>query len=99
MRFVIVAALIVFATVARAEKVRIPWKGDYAHNFDDHYSPQNKYKSGHSRFFNNGAPEENGKIQKDGALEAELIKPKDAADVAPYVILMHGCSGLTAPVA
>src|SRR6266853_158732 len=99
MRLVIIAALIVFATAARAEKIRIPWKGDYAHNFDDHYSPQNKYKYGLSKFFNNGAPEEKGKIQKDGELEAELIKPKGAADAAPYVILMHGCSGLTPVVA
>jgi hypothetical protein len=99
MRHLVVAALLVFATAAQAEKVRIPWKGDYAYNFDDHYSPQNKYKSGLSKFFNNGSPEEGGKIQKDGLLEAELIKPKGGADAAPYVILMHGCSGLTPPVA
>jgi dienelactone hydrolase len=99
MRILIAAALVVSATAVQAEKVRIPWKGDYAHNFDDHYSPQNKYKSGLSKFFNNGAPEESGKIQREGVLEAELIKPNDAAGMVPYVILMHGCSGLTPPVA
>jgi dienelactone hydrolase len=98
MRGLIIAVLLVFATAAQAEKVKIPWKGDYAHNFDDHYSPQNKYKSGLSKFFNNGSPAESGKIQKDGVLEAELITPKGGAD-APYVILMHGCSGLTPLVA
>jgi dienelactone hydrolase len=96
----ITVALVVFATAtARAEMVKIPWKGDYAHNFDDHYSPQNKYKSGLSKFFNNGSPEESGKIQRDGVLDAELLKPKGTAATVPYVILMHGCSGLTPPVA
>ena len=99
MRYFVIVALLVFATAARAEKVKIPWKGDYAHNFDDHYTPQNKYKSGLSKFFNNGAPEEGGKIQQDGVLEAELMRPKAGADAVPYVILMHGCSGLTPPVA
>jgi len=98
-RYFVIVALLVFATAARAEKVKIPWKGDYAHNFDDHYTPQNKYKSGLSKFFNNGAPEEGGKIQQDGVLEAELMRPKAGADAVPYVILMHGCSGLTPPVA
>lgn len=100
-RFFIAAVLVVFAAAAeRAEMVKIPWKGDYAHNFDDHYSPQNKYKSGLSKFFNNGTPEENGKIQREGVLEAELLKPKaGSAGTASYVILMHGCSGLTPPVA
>jgi dienelactone hydrolase len=99
MRYFVLAALMVFATMARAETVRIPWKGDYSHNYDDHYSPQNRYKSGQSKFFNNGAPEERGKIQKEGDLEAELIKPKGGASQVPYVILMHGCSGLTPLVA
>jgi dienelactone hydrolase len=100
MRCLIVAALLLFAAVAHAEKVGIPWKGDYAHNSDDHYSPENKYKSGLSKFFNNGSPEEGGKIQKDGNLDAELLKPKSGGDApVPYVILMHGCSGLSPPVA
>ena len=79
MRYLIVSALILLATPVHAEKVRIQWKGDYAHNSDDHYSPQNKYKSGLSKFFNNGSPEESGKIQKEGVLEAELLKPKGGA--------------------
>ncbi len=99
MRNLVAAVLILFATAAHAKKVKIPWKGDYEHNFDDHYSAQNKHKSGLSKFFNNGSPEEGGKIQKEGALEAELIKPKGDAAAVPYVILMHGCSGLTPLVA
>jgi dienelactone hydrolase len=99
MRNLVAAALILLAPAAHADTVKIPWKGDYAHNFDDHYSEQNKYKSGLSKFFNNGSPEERGKIQKEGVLEAELIKPKGGSDAVPYVILMHGCSGLTPLVA
>ena len=98
-RRLVVIALLLFATTAGAETVRIPWKGDYSHNSGDHYSPENKYKSGLSKFFNNGAPEERGRIQKEGALEAELIKPKGDGSQPPYVILMHGCSGLTPLVA
>lgn len=88
-----------FAAAASAETAKIPWKGDYSHNSDDHYSAQNKYKSGLSTFFNNGTPEERGKILKEGSLDAELIKPKGGGSQAPYVILMHGCSGLTPLVA
>ena len=99
MRRLVVIALLLFATTASAETVKIPWKGDYSHNSDGHYSPENKYKSGLSKFFNNGAPEERGKIQKEGALEAELIRPTGGGSQSPYVILMHGCSGLTPLVA
>jgi dienelactone hydrolase len=88
-----------FATMARAELVKIPWKGDYPHNSDDHYSSENKYKSGLSKFFNNGAPEERGKIQKEGTLLAEVIKPKGGDGQTPYMILMRGCSGLSPLVA
>ncbi|MBN8987097.1 MAG: prolyl oligopeptidase family serine peptidase [Rhizobiales bacterium] len=99
MRFVlVVAALILFAAAAKAEKVKIPWKGDYAHNSEDNYSPENKYKSGRSKSFSNGAPEEGGRIQRDGFLEAELMKPRGVSGAVPYVILMHGCSGLSPPV-
>jgi dienelactone hydrolase len=98
-RCLVVIALMLFATMARAEMVKIPWKGDYSHNSDDHYSPENKYKSGLSKFFNNGAPEERDKIQKEGALLAEVIKPTGGDGQAPYMILMHGCSGLSPLVA
>ncbi|MEH2476840.1 dienelactone hydrolase [Nitrobacteraceae bacterium AZCC 2146] len=79
--------------------MKIKWNGDYSHNFADHYSPENKYKSGLSQFFQNGSPEERGRIQKDGYLLAELILPKGTSGPLPFVILMHGCSGLTPLVA
>jgi poly(3-hydroxybutyrate) depolymerase len=50
MRNLVAAVLILFATAADAEKVKIPWKGDYAHNFDDHKlaKPDDVYVMGRS---------------------------------------------------
>jgi dienelactone hydrolase len=91
-------ALTLLTTAASAEQVRIKWIGDYSHNSDAVYSPENKYRSGLSKNFLNGAPEEGGKVQRDGVLNAELLKPKGSSGPLPFIILMHGCSGLTRPV-
>lgn len=91
--------LLLASSTASAEQIRIPWKGDYAHNADATYSADNKYRSGLSKNFLNGAPEENGKIQKDGYLLVEVRKPKRKDDPLPFVVLMHGCTGLTPLVA
>ncbi|MGE0289967.1 MAG: dienelactone hydrolase family protein [Bradyrhizobium sp.] len=90
---------LVYATTASAEMVKIPWKGDYAHNQDSVYSPENKYASGRSKNFLNGAPEEYGKVQKDGEIKAEIVKPSGSTGPVPFIILMHGCTGLSKPVA
>ncbi len=80
---------------ANAEKIRIPWKGDYAHNSETVWSPENRYhKSGLTKNFMNGAPEEHSKVQRDSVLEAELLLPHVEQRV-PFVILLHGCSGAT----
>lgn len=91
--------LMLYATTASAEMVKIPWKGNYAHNQDSIYSPENKYASGRSKNFLNGAPEEHGKVQKDGELRAEIIKPNGSTGPVPFIILLHGCTGLSKPVA
>jgi dienelactone hydrolase len=90
--------LVIFVVLAflpaQAETVKIPWKGDYGHNGETIWSPENKYhKSGFTRNFMNGAPEEHLKVQREGFLQAELHMPKLEGPV-PFVILMHGCSGL-----
>ncbi len=78
-------------------RVKIPWKGDYPHNGETVWSPENRnHKSGLTRNFMNGAPEEHGKIQRDGILEAELLLPRMRPPV-PTVILMHGCTGAADP--
>jgi dienelactone hydrolase len=91
--------LIIFAGLlivpVQAETVKIPWKGDYAHNYEEIYSPNNLYLPGSSKNFQNGAPEEHGQIKKDGYLLAEIITPKNITGPVPFIILMHGCSGLT----
>ncbi len=75
--------------------VKIPWKSDYVHNYDAVYTAENRYRSGLSKNFLNGAPDEGGKVNKDGMLNAEIIRPKGSAGPVPFIILMHGCTGLT----
>ncbi|MEH2536628.1 dienelactone hydrolase family protein [Bradyrhizobium sp. AZCC 1699] len=91
--------LTLISTAASAEMVKIPWKGDYAHNYDVVYTPDNKHRSGLSKNLLNGAPDEGGKVQKDGVLSAEIIKPKGSTGQVPFIILMHGCTGLSKAVA
>src|SRR4051812_35291196 len=95
-RFVVLTLTLVCTyTTASAKTIKIPRKGDYAHNFDAVYSAENKYRSGMSKNFLNGAPEEGGKIQRDGQLVAEIMKPKGSTGPLPFVLLMHGCTGWT----
>lgn len=82
---------------ARAETVKIPWNGDYAHNGETVWSPESKFhKSGLTKNFTNGAPEEHGKVQRDGFLLAEIFLPKIEGPV-PFMIIMHGCTGTKDP--
>lgn len=81
--------------VAEAEAVRIKWKAG-----DAHLSRQAwvKYGSveinGWSERFMDGTVEEKGKIATEGYLEADIRRPKNSLGPIPFVILMHGCSGL-----
>lgn len=52
------------------------------------------YVSGWSKNFMDGTVEERGKTVSDGHLSAEIIRPKEAKGPIPYVVLMHGCSGM-----
>jgi len=45
--------------------------------------------------FQNGAPEEHGKISDNGFLKAELFLPRGKGPF-PVVVLMHGCGGMDA---
>jgi dienelactone hydrolase len=97
MRKVFVAIFALLASAAHAETVKIPWKGDYAHNGETVWSAENKYhKSGLTKNFMNGAPEENGVVQRDGILLGDLRLPQ-LDRPRPFVILMHGCSGANDP--
>jgi dienelactone hydrolase len=97
MRTLMITFLLLLFSHAHAETVKIPWKGDYLHNGETVWSPENKYhKSGLTKNFLNGAPEERGTVRRDGFLQAEVYLPK-LDGPAPFVILMHGCSGMTDP--
>jgi hypothetical protein len=97
MRTLLALLLVVMVSPANAEQVtvKIPWKGGYPHNSSKTWSKDNPYDSGYSKNFKNGAPEEFGDMQKDGELNAFIYSPKDAKGPVPFVVVMHGCDGLS----
>src|SRR5277367_5312316 len=95
MKRIFLLILVLSTTAASAEQVRIPWKGDYLHNSSKTWTKDNPYDSGFSKNFKNGTPEEFGEVQKDGELNAFIYSPKDAKGPTPFVILLHGCDGLS----
>lgn len=98
MRMTVWALILTLVSPACAEGLQIPWKGDYPHNGETIWSPDTKYhKSGLTKNFMNGAPEEGGRVQRDGMLQAELLLPNGDKPAA-FVILLHGCTGAKPPV-
>jgi len=81
--------------VAEAESARIKWN---AGNADLSRQAWAKYGTveinGWSERFIDGTVEEKGKIANEGHLEADIRRPKNSVGPVPFVILMHGCSGL-----
>ena len=69
------------------EKVQVKWNGNYPHNNERTFSAD--YQLGWSKNFMNGFPEENGVVQRDGFLPAEVFKPKGSGPFR-FVVLMHG---------
>jgi len=96
MKYLVAALATLISTAALADppEVRIPWKGDYAHNSSKHWSKDNPYDSGFSKNFKNGTPQEFGDVQKDGELNGYVYSPKDAKGPVPFVVVMHGCDGM-----
>jgi dienelactone hydrolase len=92
----LIIALTLIPTAASAETItaKIPWKGDYLHNSSKTWSRDNPYDSGFSKNFLNGTPEEGGKVQKDGELNAEIILPNNTTGPIPFMLVLHGCTGL-----
>jgi hypothetical protein len=45
--------------------------------------------------FLNGAPEEGGKVQKDGELWVETVLDENTAGPVPFVLVVHGCIGMS----
>jgi dienelactone hydrolase len=88
---VALVAAVISSAAGKVLTVKIPWNGDYPHNSDKLYSPE--WTFGWSKNFLNGAPEEHGKVQKDGTLDAQVYLPKGEGPFA-FAILLHGCAGL-----
>lgn len=97
MRFFVAILLVLSFNAAQAEptQVKITWKGDYAHNSSKHWSKDNPYDSGFSKNFKNGTPQEFGDVQKEGELNAFVYSPKNVKESVPFVVVMHGCDGMS----
>lgn len=97
MRFFLTILIVLSFNAAQAEptEVKVTWKGNYAHNSSKHWSKDNPYDSGFSKNFKNGTPQEFGDEQKEGALNAFVYSPKDVKGAVPFVVVMHGCDGMS----
>jgi dienelactone hydrolase len=95
MRASLIILFVLFTSLAHAEMIKIPWKGDYAHNSSRTWSRDNPYDSGFSKNFLNGAPEEGGKVQKDGELWIETVLPENTTGPIPFMLVLHGCTGIS----
>jgi dienelactone hydrolase len=78
-------------TSAHAEMVKIRWTPT---KFSLPWVPGNDYIDGWTKNFMNGTVEEHGNTKLDGELDAEIIMPKGTKRPIPFVILLHGCSGM-----
>jgi dienelactone hydrolase len=76
---------------AHAEMVKIPW---HTSTQSSPWIPGNEYIDGWSKNFMNGTIEEKRKIEADGKLQAEMIRPHGTKGPIPFVLMLHGCSGV-----
>jgi len=76
---------------AHAEMVQVPW---HTSTQSTPWIPGNEYIDGWSKRFMNGTVEERGKVKAEGELRAEMIRPKGTNGPIPFVILLHGCTGM-----
>ena len=93
-----IVTLIVFLLLtfsAHAEMVSIKWQPSA---YSVPWVPGNDYIDGHTFNFMNGTLEEKGKVKRDGELEAEMIVPKGTKGPIPFVVMLHGCSGMNKPL-
>jgi dienelactone hydrolase len=92
MRIALALIVSIISFAADAEVIKIKWNaGNYSQPWDTGGSG---YIDGWTKNFMNGTVEEHGKTTLDGFLDAEIIKPQGAKGPIPFVILMHGCSGM-----
>jgi hypothetical protein len=90
-RNVLAIILALSCSPGRAELVKVPW---HTSSVSAPWVPEDDYIDGWSKNFLNGTLEERGKIKADGELSAEIIVPKGTKGPIPFVIMLHGCSGM-----
>lgn len=91
MRILLIVLIVLTFGPANAEMVKIPW---HTSTQSSPWIPGNDYIDGWSKSFMNGTIEEKGKVKANGELQAEIIRPKGTSGPIPFVILLHGCSGM-----
>ncbi len=96
MRFLVIV-LLLSSSPAFAEMIKIKWSaGDVARSSEPWLTTDGGgYVNGWSKNFMDGTVEERGKVVSEGFLSGEIVKPKGAKGPIPFVILLHGCSGMT----
>lgn len=96
-------ALVCSGPSQAAETIKVKWDGNYPYNKStiwDKNKPaldRGNIFSAWTKNFKNGSPQEWGAITTTGVLNAELYKPLDVGTF-PYVVFMHGCTGMTTVV-
>jgi dienelactone hydrolase len=76
---------------ANAEMVKIPW---HTSTQSAPWIPGNEYIDGWSQNFMNGTVEEKRRVKADGELQAEMMRPHGSNGPLPFVVLLHGCTGV-----
>jgi hypothetical protein len=89
----IILSLITIASFssAHAEMVKIAW---HTSKQSSPWIPGNEYIDGWSKNFMNGTVEEKGKVKADCELLAKMIRPEGTEGPIPFLILLHGCTGM-----
>lgn len=92
MRIILALIASLFSFSANAQMVKIKWKpGNYSSPWD---TGATGYIDGWTKNFMNGTVEERGKTTLDGYLDGKITKPKQTNGPIPFVIALHGCSGV-----
>lgn len=92
LRFLLATSLGLLSTSAFADMVKIPW---HTSSSSAPWVPGNEYIDGWSKNFMNGTVEEKAKVQAGGELGAEMTLPHGTKGPIPFIIMLHGCDGVS----
>src|SRR6267142_5563039 len=95
MRFILILFIFIVSNPAFAEQIMIPWSpGDPAAEVTPWAVVNAAEINGWTKNFKNDTLEEHRQVAPTGELEAEIITPRGTTQAIPFVLLLHGCSGL-----